>query len=432
MKTAALLAGLAAATLVGTAGFASDLFDRIEAGRYQAILGDCSACHTRPGGKPFAGGEPLETPFGKLVPSNITPDPETGIGRWTYADFRSALKRGIGKDGKRLYPAMPYPAYSSMSDSDIADLWAYFQKVEPVSNRVVSNQLPFPFSIRTVMAGWNLLNFSPKEFQADATKSAEWNRGAYLVNGAGHCGTCHTPRSLTGADKGGEFLRGGNLQGWFAPSLTGDPHKGIGGWSKDDIVAYLKTGANRFDIASGPMAEAVAQSTSKWNDADLQAVATYLKDVQSDGTAAPKPVAADDQAMASGKAIYFDRCSACHVSSGQGQPSLFPTLTKAPLVDSCDPSTLSRVVLAAPASALEKAPRANSSEPSSLIRVVLAGSQAVGTAAKPTTPAMPSFAWNLDDAAVANVLTYVRNSWGNAAPTVTAGQVKDMRETLRK
>lgn len=406
MKTAALLAGLAAATLVGTAGLASDLFDRIEAGRYQAILGDCSACHTRPGGKPFAGGEPLETPFGKLVPSNITPDPETGIGRWTYADFRSALKRGIGKDGKRLYPAMPYPAYSSMSDSDIADLWAYFQKVEPVSNRVVSNQLPFPFSIRTVMAGWNLLNFSPKEFQADATKSAEWNRGAYLVNGAGHCGTCHTPRSLTGADKGGEFLRGGNLQGWFAPSLTGDPHKGIGGWSKDDIVAYLKTGANRFDIASGPMAEAVAQSTSKWNDADLQAVATYLKDVQSDGTAAPKPVAADDQAMASGKAIYFDRCSACHVSSGQGQPSLFPTLAKAPLV--------------------------NSSDSSSLIRVVLAGSQAVGTAAKPTTPAMPSFAWNLDDAAVANVLTYVRNSWGNAAPAVTAGQVKDMRETLRK
>lgn len=405
MKTAALLAGLAAATLVGTAGFASDLFNQIEAGRYQAILGDCSACHTKPGGKPFAGGEALETPFGKLVPSNITPDPETGIGRWTYEDFRGALKRGIGKDGKRLYPAMPYPAYSALKDSDIADLWAYFQKVEPVSNRVVSNQLPFPFSIRSAMIGWNLLNFSPTEFQPDPAKSDAWNRGAYLVNGAGHCGTCHTPKGLTGADKSGEFLRGGALQGWFAPSLRGDSHKGLGAWSKDDIVAYLKTGANRFDIASGPMAEAVAQSTSQWKDADLQAVATYLKEMKDDAPA-PRPVAADEPVMASGKAIYSDRCAACHVGNGQGQASLFPTLAKAPLV--------------------------NSTDPSSLIRVVLEGSQAVGTDARPTTPAMPSFAWNLDDAAVANVLTYVRNSWGNAAPAVTAGQVKDMRASLRK
>ena len=406
MKTAALLAGLAAATLVGTAGFASDLFDRIEAGRYQAILGDCTACHTRPGGKPFAGGEPLETPFGKLIPSNITPDPETGIGTWTYEDFRGALKRGVGKDGKRLYPAMPYPAYATMKDSDIADLWAYFQKVEPVTNRVVSNQLPFPFSIRTVMAGWNLLNFSPKAFSPDAGKSAEWNRGAYLVNGAGHCGTCHTPKSLTGADKGGEFLRGGTLQGWFAPSLTNDGHKGIGAWSSDDIVAYLKTGANRFDIASGPMAEAVSQSTSRWSEADLQAVATYLKDMKDEAAPAPQAVAADDPAMMRGKAIYVDRCAACHVSSGQGQPSLFPTLAKAPLV--------------------------NSTDPSSLIRVVLAGSQAVGTAAKPTTPAMPSFGWNLGDAEVADVLSYVRNSWGNAASAVTPAQVRDMRAQLRR
>lgn len=406
MKKAAFFAGLAAATLLGTTSFASDLYDRIEAGRYQAVLGDCAACHSKPGGKPFAGGEALETPFGKLVPSNITPDPETGIGTWSYEDFRGAIKRGVGKDGKRLYPAMPYPAYSSMKESDVADLWAYFQKVEPVNNRVVSNQLPFPFSIRTVMAGWNLLNFAPKEFAADANKSAEWNRGAYLVNGAGHCGTCHTPKNLTGADKGGEFLRGGNLQGWFAPSLTNDAHKGIGSWSNEDIVAYLKTGANRFDIASGPMAEAVAQSTSKWSDVDLNAVATYLKDIKDDGTAAPRPIAADDQAMVTGKAVYIDRCSGCHVSSGQGQPSLFPTLAKAPVV--------------------------NSTDPSSLIRVVLAGSQAVGTAEKPTTPAMPAFDWNLDDAAVANVVTYVRNSWGNAAPAVTAGQVKDLRASLRK
>uniref|UniRef100_A0A9E8CR62 Cytochrome c n=1 Tax=Bosea sp. NBC_00436 TaxID=2969620 RepID=A0A9E8CR62_9HYPH len=406
MKKAAFLAGLAAATILGGKGFASDLFDRIEAGRYQAVLADCSACHTRPGGKPFAGGLPLQTPFGALVPSNITPDPETGIGTWSYADFRSALKTGIGKNGKRLYPAMPYPAYATLKESDVADLWAYFQKVEPVSNRVVSNQLPFPFSIRTSMIGWNWLNFSPQEFKPDPAKSAAWNRGAYLVNGSGHCGTCHTPKSLTGADKTGEFLRGGNLQSWYAPDLTNDPHKGLGSWSADDIVAYLKTGANRFDIASGPMAEAITQSTSKWADADLQAVAAYLKDVKGDGAPAPQPLTATDAAMAAGKAIYLDRCSACHNSTGAGQAALFATLAKAPVI--------------------------NSTDPTSLIRVVLQGSQAVATAARPTTPAMPSFGWNLGDADVANVLTYVRNSWGNAAPPVTEGQVKDLRAALKR
>ena len=406
MKRSLLLAALAAASLVGAKGLASDLFDRIEAGRYQAVLADCAACHTAPGGKPFAGGVPLETPFGKLVPSNITPDPTTGIGSWSYADFRGALKQGIGKDGERLYPAMPYPAYSSMKEQDIADLWAYFQKVEPVKNRVVSNQLPFPFSIRAAMIGWNWLNFSPKEFSPDPAKSAEWNRGAYLVNGAAHCGTCHTPKSLTGADKPAEFLRGGNLQGWFAPDLTSDSHKGLGSWSADDITTYLKTGANRFDIASGPMAEAVTHSTSQWRDADLQAVAAYLKDIKGDGASVPTPLAANDPAMTAGKAIYLDRCAACHVSSGEGAASLFPTLAKAPIV--------------------------NGKDPTSLIRVVLKGSQAVATAARPTTPAMPSFGWNLGDTEVANVLTYVRNSWGNAAPPVTPGQVQDLRTQLRQ
>jgi len=406
MKQAALFAGIMIAAVTATEGLASDQFDRIEAGRYQAILSDCAACHTRPGGKPFAGGAPLETPFGALVPPNITPDPETGIGTWSYEDFRGAVKAGIGKGGKRLYPAMPYPAYATMKESDIADLWAYFQKIEPVSNHVVSNQLPFPLNIRAVMIGWNLLNFSPKEFQPNPDKSAEWNRGAYIVNGAGHCGTCHTPKNLTGADKKSEFLRGANLQSWFAPDLTDDPHRGIGSWSSDDIIAYLKTGANRFDIASGPMAEAITASTSQWKDEDLKAVATYLKDIKGSGTPVPQPVAADDAAVRAGKAIYFDRCSACHISSGAGQASLFPTLAKAPIV--------------------------NSTDPTSLIRVVLEGSQAIGTASKPTTPAMPSFSWNLSDADVANVLTYVRNSWGNAAPPVTASQVKDMRGRIAR
>lgn len=410
MKKASLLAATSAALLCGAAMFASglsasDLFNRVSAGRYQAVLADCAACHTVPGGKPFAGGAPLETPFGRLVPSNITPDPETGIGRWSYADFRGAVKHGVGKDGKRLYPAMPYPAYSSMTEADIADLWAYFQRIEPVSNRVVSNQLPFPFNIRTAMIGWNLLNFSPKEFAPDPTKSPEWNRGAYIVNGPAHCGTCHTPKNLTGGDKSEQFLRGANLQGWVAPDITNDGHKGIGQWTAEDIVTYLKTGANRFDVASGPMAEAITHSTQYWTDADLTAVATYLKDIKGDGAPPPQPRAASDPAMVAGKAVYLDRCAACHVSSGEGQPLLFPKLAKGPTV--------------------------NGEDPASLIRVVLEGSQAVGTATHPTAPAMPSFAWNLDDDAVANVLTYVRNSWGNAAPAVSAGQVRDMRASLR-
>lgn len=406
MSVKALLAGAAAAVLVSASGFASDLFDRITAGRYVAVLADCAACHTTPGGKPFAGGLPLDTPFGKLIPSNITPDLATGIGGWSYADFRGALKEGIGKGGKRLYPAMPYPAYSSMTEADIADLWAYFQKIEPVERRVVSNQLPFPFSIRSVMIGWNMLNFSPKTFVPDASKSPEWNRGAYIVNGPAHCGTCHTPKSLTGADKPDQFLRSGNLQSWVAPDISNDGHRGIGSWSSEDLVAYLRTGANRFDIASGPMAEVITNSTQSWTDADLTAVAAYLKDVKGSGTAAPAPLAASDPMMVAGKAVFLDRCSACHVSSGEGQPSLFPKLAKAPVV--------------------------NGDDPTSLIRVVLEGSQAVGTAARPTTPAMPSFGWNLGDAEVASVLSYVRNSWGNAAPAVTPAQVRDIRAKLAR
>ncbi|MGH6860843.1 MAG: c-type cytochrome, partial [Phyllobacterium sp.] len=178
----------------------ADQADRVIRGQYQAVLGDCTGCHTRPGGKPLAGGLPLQTPFGALVPPNITPDHDTGIGNWNEGDFLSMMKTGIGHKGVRLYPAMPYPAYTKMNEQDISDLWAYLTTVEPVSNQVEANQLPFPLNIRLAMLGWNLLNFEAKPFVADASQSAEWNRGAYIVQGAGHCGTCHTPKSLLGAD----------------------------------------------------------------------------------------------------------------------------------------------------------------------------------------------------------------------------------------
>jgi mono/diheme cytochrome c family protein len=252
-------------------------FDRIERGRYLAVLSDCAACHTAPGGKPFAGGLVLQTPFGNLITPNITSDRETGIGDWTDAEFVAALHDGRGHDGKRLYPAMPYPAYTKLSDDDVLAMRAYFKTVAPVSNKVVSNQLPFPLNIREAMVFWNWLNFTPGRYEFKSGKSAEWNRGAYIVEGAGHCGTCHTPKTALGADKSDTPLAGAALQGWFAPNITTDAHKGIGGWSKDDLVQYLKSGTNRWTLASGPMAEAVSHSTSQMTDADVAAISTYMK-----------------------------------------------------------------------------------------------------------------------------------------------------------
>ncbi|SCB14999.1 c-type cytochrome [Rhizobium multihospitium] len=403
MKKLSILIAFGALSASASTAFAdsTDLADRVINGRYQAVLGDCSACHTKQGGQPFAGGEPLQTPFGALVPPNITPDRETGIGNWSEADFIRMMKTGTGHDGIRLYPAMPYPAYSKMSDKDLSEMWAYLTTLQPVKNKVVANQLPFPLNIRLSMWGWNLLNFDPAPFVPDETQTAEWNRGAYLVQGPGHCATCHSPKSFLGADKDSQFLQGASLQGWYAPNITGDPHIGIGAWSEDDIVTYLKTGSTDKTIASGPMAEAIAQSTSQMKDADLKAIAVYLKSLSAGSSDKPAPLKADDGRMVAGAAIYHDTCSACHGMDGKGAMPLFPALAGNSLVLQSSAETLAHVVLA--------------------------GSQAVHTSSKQTTPAMPSFAWRLNDQQVSDVLTYVRNSWGNAAAPVSAGDVSDIR-----
>jgi mono/diheme cytochrome c family protein len=389
---------------IAHAATGADSYNIVEKGRYLTTLGDCAACHTLPGKPMFSGGVVIDTPFGKLLGANITPDQVTGIGRWSFEDFQNVMSSGHGLDGKLLYGAMPYTAYTKVSREDNQAIWAYLKTVDAVDNKVETNQLPFPFSVRSSLIGWNLLNFKQGEFKPDPQKSAQWNRGAYLVEGLGHCGTCHTPKGLTGGDKADQFLGGANLQGWVAPNITANGHSGIGSWSEADIVQYLKTGANRFDIASGPMAEEVEHSSQHWQDEDLMAVAVYLKD-GAKPSEAPKPLAANTPAMVAGKAIYADRCSACHISSGEGAAHLFPKLAMAPLV--------------------------NGDDPASLIRVVLSGSRAGATDAAPTAPAMPAFGWNLSDDNVADVLTYVRNSWGNAAPAVSASDVKSMREQLQ-
>ncbi|MBD1552480.1 c-type cytochrome [Pseudomonas typographi] len=386
------------------AGTGADSYNLVEKGRYLATLGDCTACHTLPGKPLFSGGVVLDTPFGKLLGANITPDPVHGIGRWSFEDFQNVMSKGHSPGDKRLYGAMPFTAYTKVSREDNQALWAYLQTVDPSDNAVETNQLPFPFNVRASLIGWNLLNFTQGEYQPDPQKSAQWNRGAYLVQGLGHCGTCHTPKNLTGGDKNGQFLQGANLQGWVAPDLTANNHSGIGSWRPEDIVQYLKTGANRFDVASGPMAEEVEHSSQHWQDEDLMAVAVYLKDFANPAEV-PKPLAANDPTMKAGQAIYADRCSACHISKGQGVEGLFPTLANAPLVNNADAS--------------------------SMIRVVLSGSRAGATDAAPTAPAMPSFGWNLSDDNVAAVVTYVRNSWGNAAAPVTSSEVKNLREQLQ-
>jgi mono/diheme cytochrome c family protein len=399
---------LFAALPVSGAARAADLqsFDLIERGRYLASAADCEGCHTKPGGKPFAGGVVLETPFGKLVGPNITPDRDAGIGAWTDDEFVAALHEGRGRGGIRLFPAMPYSVYTKMSREDALAIRAYLQTVEAVPDKVQPNLLPFPVNIRLNMAVWNALNFTPGRLEPDPSKSVEWNRGRYLVDALSHCGTCHTPKNFLGADKTSAYLQGGVLQGWFAPNITTDNHKGIGRWSVEDLVNYLKTGTNPDAIATGDMSEEVVHSSSHLTDDDLKAIAVYLKSVGSAGDNAPPPIAATDPRMVAGQAIYKDSCAGCHTDAGTGIPGLFAKLAGSHAAQSDDPTTL--------------------------IRVVIAGSQGVATSGAPTSPAMPSFSWRLNDAQVASVLTYVRNAWGNAAAPVTADQVNAVKANLAK
>jgi mono/diheme cytochrome c family protein len=404
-----ILVGAAAAWLVGT-GFGgaanpdAQAFDRIEKGRYLTTVADCFACHTVPNvGKPFAGGRGIETPFGVITASNITPDLDTGIGAWSDEQFDNAVRKGVRPDGSRLYPAMPYPAYTRMTRDDVLAIRAYLATVEPVHQPVKSNTLPFPFNIREAMRVWDALYFTAGEFQPDRRQSPAWNRGAYLVQGPGHCTACHTPKTLLGGDKTGENLRGFNLQGWFAPDITADNRQGLGQWSEADIIGYLRSGHNKFTAATGPMTEEIVNATSQYSDSDLSAMATYLKSRSGRQDAAPAQ--AESSVMTAGQAIYRDQCSACHGLDGKGVAMLFPSLAQSSL--------------------------AHASDPTSAIRLVLRGGRSVATKTEPTAPGMPSFDWQLNDDQVAAVLTYIRNAWQTAAAPVSGETVGKARDGLR-
>lgn len=403
----AIAAAIAAA--MGLPAQAMDTsFANIQRGKALVDAGDCVSCHTQQnGGKKFAGGRAIETPFGVIYSPNITPDPETGIGSWSDADFYRAMHNGRRPDGARLYPAFPYPYFTKMTRDDVMAIRAYLKTLPAVKSRRREADLTWPLDHRVFMRGWNMLFFSAGTFKPDPQKSAQWNRGAYLVEGAAHCGACHTPKDAFGADKKDEALRGGLLQNWFAPKIAGNMHDGTGSWSVDELVEYLKTGRNKYSAAAGPMAEVVHYSTSKMSEADLKAIATYVKDVDGGPNPPPPPEheKSDPKTMA-GAAIFADSCSACHGADGNGVPNMFPPLEHNANVQQSDPTTV--------------------------IRVILEGAKTVQTDQRPTTSAMPAYNWKLKDDEIAAVATYVRNAWGNRAPPVDPGQVRDLRKKLRK
>jgi mono/diheme cytochrome c family protein len=396
---AALPALLFASWSIGTAPDARQT--QVQRGEYLARAGDCISCHTTQGGAPYAGGYRLDTPFGYVLSSNITPDPDTGIGRWSFDDFYRAMHHGVNKDGQDLYPAMPYDFYSKVTRADVAAIFAYLLTVQPVRNEVAANHMEFPFSLRSTMGVWRELYFKEGAFKPDPARPPAWNRGAYLVEGLGHCSGCHSPRNVIGGIEKGKDFTGAVIDGWFAPDLTTDIATGLGAWTVDEIAAYLKTGvAKGRTTAFGPMAEVVQNSLSYLTDADLRAMAEYLKAIPPDSglrTGRPRP----DPARAQGAALYMGYCSGCHQATGAGIAGAFPPLAGNKAIVAPDPGNVLQAVL-------------------------------LGVPAQFGHGAMPSFAAQLDDQQIAAIANYVRSSWGNSAPpNATAATVAKLRGQAR-
>jgi mono/diheme cytochrome c family protein len=377
-------------------------------GEYLVRIGDCEYCHTEPNGKPFAGGRAIPTPFGVIYSINITPDRDTGIGEWSEQDFYTAMHTGISRDGSHLYPAFPYPWFTKVTRADVDAIKAYLETVAPVAQNDKTNRLPRVLRWRGGLFGWNLLFFDEGEYKSDTAQSAQWNRGAYLVQGLAHCGACHTPDNWLGGTKHSEAFEGGNAgMHWAAPGLGGNIRDGVGGWSAAEIVEYLKTGANAKSASAGPMSDVVMNSTQYLTDTDLNAIAFYLKNRPNDRTKSPpKTRALGTQALARGQALYLDNCTACHNPDGRGVPDVFPPLTGSAAIQADYPGTV--------------------------IHVVLAGARMAAPSSRPTGLAMPGFGWKLDDREIADVVNYARYAWGNRAPLVDADTVAAVRKDIER
>jgi mono/diheme cytochrome c family protein len=381
----------------------------ITRGEYLARAGDCVACHTVPNGALFAGGRAMATPFGNLYVPNITPDDDTGIGLWNTEEFYRMMHTGVSRDGKLLYPAMPFASYTQVTKDDSDAIFAYLMSVTPVKLKNREHELRFPFNNRELLIGWRTLYFKEGEFKPDPLRNAEWNRGAYLVKGLGHCAMCHSAVNALGGSSESKAFEGGMIpnQNWYAPSLTSNREAGLGNWKIDEIASLLQAGVSHRGTVYGPMAEVVYNSLQYLTDEDARAMAVYLKELpQKDNGAPPASQAhmVSPAVMEVGRKVYTLQCAVCHGADGKGQTPAYPPL-----------ANNQSITMASPVNP---------------IRMVLNGGYPPGTRKNPQPHGMPPFSHILNDDEVAAAVTYIRVAWGNTGAPVSATQVNDLRTLL--
>lgn len=406
----------------GMLSFCAMAYAAVSKGAYLARAGDCVACHTAgPKQLAYAGGLALNSPFGKIYSSNITPDPTNGIGRYTLEEFGRAVRNGIARDGRHLYPAMPYPSFAAISDDDIGALYTYFMnEVAPVDHKPPDTRLPFPFNLRWSLMFWNAAFVKDARYAPRPDHDAHWNRGAYLVQSLGHCGACHTPRGFAFQERVYDetsplYLSGALVDNWFAANLRGDLASGLGRWSEEEIADFLETGHGGQISAFGSMIAVVENSSQYLQKDDLLAIAHYLKSLPARGERARyqpnKPAAAvtlsaivTGEVERPGAGIYQAFCAKCHQETGGGEEGKYPRLAG------------NSVVL--------------SENSTSLIRLLLEGSETAQTQKGPKPRKMPGFAEKLSDRQIAEVLSFIRSHWGNQAPPVTVREVTSLRRQI--
>ena len=394
---------------LNSAGPAVDTDLQVEQGKYLALAGNCASCHTAGSDGFMAGGLAFETPFGRIYSTNITPDADTGIGNWTDLQFLNSMRQGVRPDGEHLYPVFPYTAFTKVTDDDVAALFAYLKSIPAVRQQPSENEISFPFNQRSLMSIWKAMFFDAGVYAADAAKSAVWNRGAYLVEALAHCGACHSPRNLLGAEHSDLAMTGGvytdkvpngTLRPWSAPNLTSAP-SGLGLWPLEEAATYLKTGRNSYVETFGPMNEVILNSTRHLSDGDVDAMAVYLKSLPSNE--ADTGSAAKDSVLGMGRTLYNLHCGTCHLPTGLGDEETAPRLGGGSLV-------------------------VRASNPASLINVILDGPE-LPDPPLPTKRRKPmeDFRYLLDDEEIAALASYVRSAWGNTGGEVTAQQVAAQR-----
>ncbi len=401
----AVVAGAVATSVGGAPLPAAQLIAR---GEYLTRAGDCFGCHTPRGAAPYSGGRGIETPFGTVYSPNLTPDAETGLGRWNVDDFWRALHNGRSRDGRLLYPAFPYPNYTRVLRADADAMFAYLKSLAPVTHPNRTHALRFPFDQQAALAVWRALFFRPASHTPDPARSAEWNRGAYLVESLGHCNACHSSRNALGAPAGPLDLAGGLIpvQNWYAPSLTSPDEASVADWEPQDVVDLLKTGVSTRGSVMGPMTEVVLNGTQYLTRADLAAMTTFLRGLPATPAATVEPAAAPAPgALARGAKLYEDHCVACHGAEGKGVPGAYPALAGS-----------RSVTMALPAN---------------LVHIVLEGGFPPSTEGNPRPFGMPPFATTLDNGNVADLLSYIRSAWGNRAGAVSALDVNRYRDAAR-